>query len=84
MSKFKPGTVQKNSRASILGDGERIVPPIFGMGGRISDYPPPHFFICLTKFYFFIIQKLDFRIPAVLLIDLHYELYSTEAGCIKK
>ena len=74
MSKFKPGTVLKNSRASILRNGERIVPPIFGMGGRIYNYPPPpHFFICLTKFCFFVRQKLDFRIPAALLIDLQYE-----------
>ena len=53
MSKFKPGTVQKNSRASILGDGERIVPPIFGMGGRISNYPPPPFFYMFNEILLF-------------------------------
>ena len=31
------------------GDGGDTSPPIFGLGGRISNCPP-HFFICLMKF----------------------------------
>ena len=42
------------------GWGGRLVPPIFGMGGRISNSPPPPFFYMFNEILLFRNAKTEF------------------------